>query len=264
MSYTAAIDSRSSCRQNANPVERGIRTCENFGRPFFSANACERLILFGDRSVPSGKISSATVREREPVALLIFPEGTDLSPNNIKRSHAFAEKNGLPKFSHVLIPRSTGFAFCLQELRESIAAVYDITMGYVDFTPGERPSEGSLLRARWPREVHFHVERHPIESMPSTEEEVSQWVQSRFDEKETRLKAFYESKHCFEGQEIKMPLPSTAFMSCGFYGVVGLVATIFLLTTSLFRWMCLAAMVAFAVLSARGGADAALLDAKGY
>ncbi|KAF6103978.1 lysocardiolipin acyltransferase 1 [Phyllostomus discolor] len=56
---------------------------------------------------------------REPLQLLIFPEGTDLTENSKARSNDFAEKNGLQKYEYVLHPRTTGFTFVVDRLREA-------------------------------------------------------------------------------------------------------------------------------------------------
>nr|KAF6328891.1 lysocardiolipin acyltransferase 1 [Pipistrellus kuhlii] len=59
---------------------------------------------------------------REPLQLLIFPEGTDLTENSKARSNEFAEKNGLQKYEYVLHPRTTGFTFVVDRLREEMSA----------------------------------------------------------------------------------------------------------------------------------------------
>lgn len=41
----------------------------------------------------------------EPLILLLFPEGTDLTENTKSRSDKFADKQGLPKYDYVLHPR---------------------------------------------------------------------------------------------------------------------------------------------------------------
>nr|XP_060610125.1 lysocardiolipin acyltransferase 1 isoform X3 [Anolis sagrei ordinatus] len=55
----------------------------------------------------------------EPLQLLLFPEGTDLTDNTKARSNAFAEKNGLLKYEYVLHPRTTGFTFIVERLRDA-------------------------------------------------------------------------------------------------------------------------------------------------
>ncbi|XP_063160486.1 lysocardiolipin acyltransferase 1 isoform X3 [Candoia aspera] len=54
----------------------------------------------------------------EPLQLLIFPEGTDLTDETKARSDTFAEKNGLQKYEYVLHPRTTGFTFIVDRLRD--------------------------------------------------------------------------------------------------------------------------------------------------
>lgn len=66
----------------------------------------------------------------DPMWLLLFPEGTNLSKNGRRKSAAWAEKNGLKDPEHVLLPRSTGMYFCLQELKGTVEYVYDCTVAY--------------------------------------------------------------------------------------------------------------------------------------
>lgn len=66
----------------------------------------------------------------DPMWLLIFPEGTNLSPNTKKASSRWAEKQGIKDLRHCLLPRSTGLFFCLQQLKGTVDWVYDCTMAY--------------------------------------------------------------------------------------------------------------------------------------
>lgn len=110
----------------------------------------------------------------------MFPEGTDLSPDNIIRSNIYAKKNNLPNYQHVLHPKTTGFVFLVDTMRKSkinyilifskcivtdvlhfcldnqINAVYDLTVGYPDLIP---QSEMDALRGVFPKRVHFHIKR---------------------------------------------------------------------------------------------------------
>ncbi|XP_034856737.1 lysocardiolipin acyltransferase 1 isoform X2 [Mirounga angustirostris] len=96
---------------------------------------------------------------REPLQLLIFPEGTDLTENSKARSNDFAEKNGLQKYEYVLHPRTTGFTFVVERLREgkNLDAVHDITVAYPHNIP---QTERHLLLGDFPKEIHFHVHRN--------------------------------------------------------------------------------------------------------
>lgn len=76
----------------------------------------------GPMSNPSSKL--------DPMWLLIFPEGTNLSGNTRKKSVAFAQKEGLEDMKYQLLPRSTGLQFCLQELEGTVEWLYDCTIAY--------------------------------------------------------------------------------------------------------------------------------------
>ncbi len=66
----------------------------------------------------------------DPMWLLIYPEGTNLSANTRKGSKKWAEKQGIPDLKRQLLPRSTGLLFCLQQLNGSVDWVYDCTVAY--------------------------------------------------------------------------------------------------------------------------------------
>ena len=66
----------------------------------------------------------------DPMWLIIFPEGTNLSRNTCIRSAAYADKQGLVNTRHLVLPRSTGLLYCLQELRGTVEWVYDVTIAY--------------------------------------------------------------------------------------------------------------------------------------
>ena len=66
----------------------------------------------------------------DPMWLMIFPEGTNLSRNTRNGSAKWAAKQGIKDFEHVLLPRSTGLQYCLQELKGTVDWIYDCTVAY--------------------------------------------------------------------------------------------------------------------------------------
>lgn len=66
----------------------------------------------------------------DPMWLLIFPEGTNLSKNGRIASKKWADKNEIADLRHALLPRSTGLSFCLQELKATVDYMYDCTLAY--------------------------------------------------------------------------------------------------------------------------------------
>uniref|UniRef100_A0A673HW31 Acyltransferase C-terminal domain-containing protein n=1 Tax=Sinocyclocheilus rhinocerous TaxID=307959 RepID=A0A673HW31_9TELE len=142
---------------------------------------------------------------KEPLQLLLFPEGTDLTENTRARSDEFAEKNGLPKYEYVLHPRTTGFTFIVDTLRkgDNLDAVHDITVAYPQNIP---QTERHLLLGLFPREIHFHVRRFSAACLPSSAEQLQRWCQERWREKEQRLCAFYRSEpRRFDQPEARVP-----------------------------------------------------------
>ncbi|XP_074516585.1 lysocardiolipin acyltransferase 1 isoform X2 [Sebastes fasciatus] len=130
---------------------------------------------------------------REPLQLLLFPEGTDLTENTRAKSDVFAAQNNLPKFEYVLHPRSTGFTFIVDRLRkgDNLDAVHDITVAYPKNIP---QTERHLILGLFPREIHFHVRRYPVASLPSSSDDLESWCRDRWAEKESRLRDFYSSQ----------------------------------------------------------------------
>ncbi|XP_059696858.1 lysocardiolipin acyltransferase 1 isoform X3 [Haemorhous mexicanus] len=129
--------------------------------------------------------------------------------NTKARSNEFAEKNGLKKYKYVLHPRTTGFTFVVERLRKgnNLDAIHDITVAYPQNIP---QTEKHLLKGNFPKEIHFHVRRYPIETVPTSKEELQRWCRQRWEEKEERLRRFYEGGRCFSaaGKSIVPPCKS--------------------------------------------------------
>ena len=90
---------------------------------------------------------------------MIFPEGTDKSIENTKKSDLYAETNKLNKFKEVLHPKVKGFQSILMLLNKNIESVYDITIGYPDIIP---QNESYLVKGVTPSTIHFHVKQYNV------------------------------------------------------------------------------------------------------
>ncbi|XP_064623540.1 lysocardiolipin acyltransferase 1-like [Lineus longissimus] len=134
---------------------------------------------------------------QKPTQLLIFPEGTSLSKDMKARSDKFAKKNNLPEYNYVLHPRTTGFTYLVQHMKNnnSFDAVYDISIGYPDKTVEH---ELHILKGIFPTEVHYHFKRYAAQDLPSDSEGLETWCQKRWQEKEKQLESFYKTKQ-FDG-----------------------------------------------------------------
>lgn len=98
--------------------------------------------------------------------ILLFPEGTDLSDQNLERSHAHSEKEGLPKYMQVLHPRTAGFDTTWKAMKEVAKKaaknppwLVDITVAYLHHVPGELPSETKFFgKGECVKEVHMMLQ----------------------------------------------------------------------------------------------------------
>jgi lysocardiolipin and lysophospholipid acyltransferase len=162
----------------------------------WAMQACQFIFLTRDwtkdKKVLSDNLGYITSRGY-PIQLLFFPEGTDLSDSNRLKGHVFAKKNGLQPYDYVLHPRTKGFMHCLQELRKGTTPpnILNVTVGYVGTIP---QNESDILAGLWPSEVHFCAETIPPSEIPSTEDEISDWLKQSWQEKEQVLKRFYQDK----------------------------------------------------------------------
>lgn len=125
---------------------------------------------------------------RVPLWLILFAEGTRITPEKLERSRRHAFVRGQPAPQHVLVPRTKGFVAAVQGLRGHVAAVYDVTIGY------ERgvPTLWQYVRGFAPR-AHLHVRRWPLADLPTEDEALSRWLLARWQEKDALLAGFYEA-----------------------------------------------------------------------
>ncbi|XP_051151038.1 probable 1-acyl-sn-glycerol-3-phosphate acyltransferase 4 [Andrographis paniculata] len=123
---------------------------------------------------------------RDPLWLAVFPEGTDYTKEKCAKSQKFANENGLPVLKNVLLPKTRGFNACLEILRGSLDAVYDVTIAYKNRLPTFLDNVFGVD----PSEVHMHIKRIPLDKIPLSEEESSAWLMNEFVLKDKLLTDF--------------------------------------------------------------------------
>ncbi|BGP38918.1 hypothetical protein JCM10449v2_002856 [Rhodotorula kratochvilovae] len=155
------------------------------------------------------RVAADAARRDEPYQCLLFPEGTLYSPLTRPKSKAFAEKEGIPDATHVLLPRALGLFFVLRTLRSTFPhlVLYDLTLGYAGV-----PSQGYAqdyyrlqtlfgLRVPPPR-VHMHVRRVSVQDVPLEEKDVfERWLRKRWEEKDELMRGFGD-KGRFDGEAV--------------------------------------------------------------
>lgn len=127
---------------------------------------------------------------KDPMWLMLFPEGTNLADSTREASKAWAEKNGIHDMQHTLLPRSTGLQFILQELRDSVEYVYDCTIAYEGVSRGEFAQDiftvgASYFGGRPPKSVNMYWRRFHVPSIPLDDPtNFELWLRQRWMEKD--------------------------------------------------------------------------------
>jgi hypothetical protein len=135
-------------------------------------------------------------KPNDPMWLIIFPEGTNLSATTREKSKKWAEKNNLQDMKHQLLPRSTGLRFCLNELKDTTEWLYDCTIAYEGVPPGQFGQDIFTLRStffegRPPKSVNMHWRRFHIDSIPIQNTKAFEvWLRNRWREKDYMLEYF--------------------------------------------------------------------------
>jgi 1-acyl-sn-glycerol-3-phosphate acyltransferase len=125
---------------------------------------------------------------RVPIWLMLFAEGTRLTPRKLESSRRIAAKKGRRPFDHLLLPRTRGFTASIQGLRDHLDGVYDVTVGYEHGVP----SLWQFICGFGP-EARLHVRRYPLADLPEQERDLADWLLERFEEKDNLLRTYYSS-----------------------------------------------------------------------
>ncbi|KAJ5466721.1 hypothetical protein N7539_009450 [Penicillium diatomitis] len=143
--------------------------------------------------------SKSTKSSFDPMWLLIFPEGTNLSLNTKRRSDEFGRKQGYPLTKHLVLPRSTGLFFCLQQLRGTVDYVYDSTIAYEGPAKGSYPDKyftlrSTYVRGRAPTSVNMHWRRFAVADIPLDDQKrFDEWLRARWAEKDELMNQYFET-----------------------------------------------------------------------
>ncbi|KAL7607139.1 hypothetical protein Lser_V15G18775 [Lactuca serriola] len=137
------------------------------------------------------KMLSTFTDPLDPLWLAVFPEGTDFTEQKSINGQRFAVENGLPVLKNVLLPKTRGFHACVEILRGSLDAVYDVTIAYKNRCPTFTDNVFGVE----PSEVHLHVRRIPLDQIPSSETECNTWLLNTFQLKDQLLSDFISQGH---------------------------------------------------------------------
>lgn len=167
-------------------LKSSVRNAPLFGWAFYML---EFLLLDRKWETDAPVIASylSTFQDRrDALWLVVFPEGTDYTEQKMVRSQKFSQEHGLPKLDNVLVPRTKGFYACVSQLRDSLDAVYDLSIAY----NYRCPSFVDNLFGINPAEVHINVRRVGVGEVPTSEEGSATWLYDAFHKKDQLLHQF--------------------------------------------------------------------------
>ncbi|MBI2711892.1 MAG: 1-acyl-sn-glycerol-3-phosphate acyltransferase [Bdellovibrio sp.] len=124
-------------------------------------------------------------KNKIPLWLINFMEGTRATPSKIKASQAHAERTGLKPLKNLLLPRPRGFIATIRGLKEQLHAVYDVTLSSED-----HPFSLKELVFGPIRPMHIHIRRYPIEALPKSDAELTAWCRTLFENKDQMIENF--------------------------------------------------------------------------
>ncbi|XP_063301799.1 1-acyl-sn-glycerol-3-phosphate acyltransferase gamma [Pelobates fuscus] len=128
---------------------------------------------------------------------LLYCEGTRFTETKHRISMEVADKKGLARLKHHLLPRTRGFTTAVQCLRGTVSAVYDVTL---NFRGNKNPSLLGILYGK-KYEADMCVRRFPLEDIPLDEKEAANWLHKLYQEKDA-LQERYLQEGTFPGPQI--------------------------------------------------------------
>ncbi|XP_048762547.1 1-acyl-sn-glycerol-3-phosphate acyltransferase epsilon-like [Ostrea edulis] len=134
----------------------------------------------------------------EPVWMIIFPEGTRFNPSNkdlVDKTRLLAEKKGINPPEYVLLPKIGALQVCLEQMREHVSVIYDVTIAYSNTvnsagTRQEAPGMPEFLMQTSP-EIHLNIEKVKVTDVPDDVNKLQAWLEQQFQKKDRLLSHFY-------------------------------------------------------------------------
>lgn len=141
------------------------------------------------------KLFTAYHRNKLPVQLWIYPEGTRQTPKKLKESQDYAKEHGYTVWNHVMLPRHRGFAQAVRSLEGVITHIHEITLSYSGWRR-KAPTFWDILTSPGKEEhvMHVHLNRVDVKTVPTDEEGMKTWLRESFDRKEELLEYFSKNK----------------------------------------------------------------------
>lgn len=113
--------------------------------------------------------------------LLLYAEGTRVTPKKLEASQKFAKEKNLPILKYHLTPRTKGFISSIPYMRGKNMAIYDIQIAFKE-SDSVKPTMTNLLLGK-KIEGHMYMKRIPLEEVPEGDEAAAEWLHKLYQEK---------------------------------------------------------------------------------
>ncbi len=121
-----------------------------------------------------------------PLSILIFPEGTRLTPQKLENSQNFARSNGLFVFNKLLYPRFKGFLGLMPIIRSKLDYLVDCTLIFKQGIP----TIADVLKGKADQTVHLHIRKFPVSEIPEEPDSLKEWLRQKWIEKEKIIESY--------------------------------------------------------------------------
>ncbi|KAE9410871.1 hypothetical protein BT96DRAFT_846615 [Gymnopus androsaceus JB14] len=118
-------------------------------------------------------LGKAAETQDNPLAFILYPEGTLVSPHTRPLSTKYAEKMGIADMTNVLLPRSTGLLYSLRSLAPRVRDLHliDVTMVYPGIPPLGYGQDYYTLRSMFfdgvpPPVLYVHIRLFNVQDLP--------------------------------------------------------------------------------------------------
>ena len=178
-----------------------------------------------------------------PLMLLLFCEGTRLTPEKYAASLEFAKERNIDHFKHHLVPRPKGFVYCISHIKEklltSIPAIYNVQVAFSSSLNQEvEPNVSSLMYGQQ-LIGDVYLERIPIESIAQNEPgdsdiALGNFLTSLYHEKD-ELMDYHAKHHEFPGIKKEFKPRITPLINLAVWSSIVYSGLIYIIVSSLIR-----------------------------
>jgi len=188
----------------------------------------------------------------DKICLLLFAEGTRYTKAKFEQSCNFANERGLKALKYHLIPRTRGFTYTVDQLKDHIKSIFNVQLEFE--TEGKninKPTFTNILKGK-PMIGHLYLERIPIEKVPTDNvEELNDFLFKLYEKKDVLAEEFNENKTFKTKHTIEVKPRLVPLLNMIFWLIVELTlytSTFYLLITYKFYTLLTSIMIIFGLI----------------